>query len=119
MLRMITLLLGIIFIFVGVAGFLPNFMMNDLLFGYFTVNPMHNAVHLVSGIVGIMAATRYNWSKLFLQVFGVVYTLVACAGFWRGGDLWMMQMNTADNILHLVVGVVALYLGFSAKNKHY
>jgi hypothetical protein len=115
MLRIITILLGIGFVFAGVAGFLPMFMMDGLLFGFFEVDSMHNIVHLVSGVIAIMAATSYHYTVLFLKVFGVIYTIVAIWGFWTGGDLYMMHVNMADNILHIVIGVVALFLGFSAR----
>lgn len=117
MLRIMAVLFGIAFIFVGVAGFLPTFMHNGLLLGYFEVNNMHNLVHLISGIVAIIAATNYRYSKIYFQLFGLVYAAVAIVGFYRQGDLsfMMMHVNMADNILHIVIAVVALYLGFSAR----
>lgn len=115
MLRMIAILFGIGFIFVGVAGFLPNtFITDNLLFGYFQVSSMHSMVHLVSGVIAIMAATNLRFTILFFKIFGLIYTSVAIWGFWNNGDLYMMHVNTADNILHIVIGVIALYLGFSA-----
>lgn len=117
MLRIIAILFGIGFIFAGVAGFLPTFVQDGLLFGYFEVNAMHNMVHLVSGVIAIMAATRFSLAKLYFQVFGIIYTLLALVGFWRNGDLFVMHMNMADNILHIVIGVVAIYLGFSARER--
>lgn len=115
MLRFFGILFGVVFIFVGVAGFLPSFNPNGLLLGYFEVNSMHNFVHIVSGVIAIMAATSYRYTKLFFQVFGILYGVVAILGFARGGDLFMMHMNTADNFLHLVIAAVALYLGFLFK----
>ena len=116
MLRMIAILFGIGFVFAGVAGFLPDtFLKDGLLFGYFEVNTMHNIVYIVTGVLAIMAATNLKYTILFFKLFGLVYTVTAIWGFWSGGDLVMMHANTADNILHLVTGVIALYLGFSAK----
>jgi hypothetical protein len=115
MLRIIAILFGIGFIFAGVAGFLPQFISDGLLFGLFEVNTMHNIVHLVSGVLAIMAATSYKYAKLYFQIFGVIYAIVAIVGFWKGGDLYIMHMNMADNILHTGIAVIALYLGFSTK----
>lgn len=115
MLRFFAILFGIVFICVGVAGFLPSFNPNGLLLGYFEVNMMHNIVHIVSGVIAIMAATSYRYARLYFQVFGIVYGLVAILGFVTGGDLMMMHVNTADNFLHVFIAVVALYLGFLFK----
>jgi hypothetical protein len=117
MLRTIAILFGIAFIFAGVAGFLPSFNPNGLLFGYFEVNSMHNIVHLVTGVLAIMASTSYRFTKIYFSVFGLIYTVVAIWGFWNNGDLYLMHVNTADNILHIVIGVLAIYLGFSAKRQ--
>ena len=117
MLRILAILFGIGFIFVGVAGFLPTFYTDGLLFGFFEVNAMHNVVHIVSGVIAIMSATSSKYSKLFFQILGIIYIIVAIAGFWRNGDLFIMHVNMADNILHTVIGVVALLLGFSLKQK--
>lgn len=112
MLRTIAVLFGIGFIFAGVAGFLPQFTTDGLLLGYFEVDMMHNIVHLVSGVLAIMAATSYRYSRLYFQIFGVIYAIVTIIGFVRGGDIFIMHVNMADNFLHLGISIIALYLGF-------
>jgi hypothetical protein len=109
--RLIAVLFGIGFIFVGVAGFLPEFTKNGLLFGYFLVDNVHNLVHIVSGVIAIMAATNVKFTLWYFRVFGVVYLLVAILGFWRNGDLYIMYVNMADNLLHLGIGLIALFFG--------
>lgn len=119
MIRIMAIVFGVGFIFAGVAGFLPIFYMDDLLFGLFQVDAMHNIVHLASGIIAIMAATQYKYSIWYFKIFGIVYGLVTIAGFVWQGDLgfMMMHMNMADNILHTVISVIALYLGFFSTKK--
>lgn len=112
MVRFFALLFGIALIFVGVAGYLPQFMTDGLLFGYFQVDSMHNMIHLVTGVLAILAAGRRGLASTYFKLFGLIYAAVAFAGFYYNGDLAMMQMNEADNILHAVIAVVALYLGF-------
>lgn len=112
LLRIIAILFGIAFIFVGVVGFMPSFKPNGLLFYYFEVNAMHNIVHLVSGVIAIMAATSFYYARLYFQIFGIIYGLVAILGFWRDGNLFIMHVNLADNILHVVIAIVALLLVF-------
>lgn len=118
MLRMIAILFGIGFIFAGVAGFLPSFNQNGLLFGYFSVDMMHNVVHLVTGVIAIMCAVNHRATKMFFIVFGIIYAVVAIAGFMNSPYMAGMQMNQADNILHVVIAAVSLFLGFSAKSQH-
>ena len=117
MLRIITVLFGIIFIFIGVAGFLPSFSHDGLLFGLFETNSMQDMIHLVSGVIAIMAATSYGLTVLFLRLFGLFYTVIAIWGFWKGGDLYIIHANTADNILHIVAGLLAFYLGLSPRSS--
>jgi hypothetical protein len=119
-LRLFAILFGIAFIFAGVSGFVPQFNQDGLLFGYFEVNFMHNVVHIVSGVIAIMSATSHNLARLFFQIFGVLYAIVAIAGFALDGDLSliMMHVNMADNILHTVIAVVALYAGFTSKKQY-
>ena len=117
MIRIITLLFGIAFIFAGVAGFMPSFMQDNLLLGYFEVDAIHNMVHLIAGILAIMSLTSYVYARLYLQIFGVIYGILAIIGFVYSGDLgfMMLHVNTADNFLHLAIAVVALYFGFAFK----
>jgi hypothetical protein len=117
MLRIFAILFGIGFISAGVAGFFPLATPEGYLFGLFQVDFMHNLVHIVSGVIAIMAATSYRYSRLYFQIFGIIYGLVTIAGFIWQGDLgfMMMHMNMADNFLHLGITIVALYLGFFTK----
>lgn len=117
MVRILAVLMGIAFIFAGVAGYgvMPQFVENGLLFGYFEVDTMHNLVHIATGVIAIMCATSFRLSKLFFILFGLIYAAVAGLGFWRQGDLYMMHVNMADNYLHAGIAVVSLLIGFSAK----
>lgn len=113
MLRIVAVLFGIASIFTGVAGFLPSMYVNGLLFNAFEMHALLSIVYIVAGVVAIMAASTQ--ARLFFKVFGLIYTIAAIVGFWRAGDLFLTHVNTADNILHIVLGVMALLLGFVRK----
>src|SRR3990167_3737117 len=115
MTRLLVILFGVVFIFFGVAGFLPVFNQDGMLFGFFTSSAMHNIFHIVTGVIAIMAATSDRYARLYFQIFGILYTIIAIWGFWSGGDLYMMQVQQADNVLHIVIGVIALLIGFSQR----
>lgn len=117
MLRAIVILFGIAFIFAGVAGFLPTYTKDGILFAFFKVNTMQNVLHLVTGVIAIMAGTSYKYSRWFFQVMGILYAIIAIVSFARSGNVYVLQLNTADNILYIVIAAIALYLGFSAKKS--
>lgn len=117
MIRLVTILFGVALIFAGVAGFVPALTINGALFGIFEVDAMHNIVHIVTGVLAIMAATNLRLTKLFFTIFGIVYTLIAIIGFARDGDLFIMHVNLADNFLHLGIGLFSIYLAYHI-HKH-
>jgi len=49
----------------------------------------------------------------------VIYGLVAVLGFFYGDAplLGIVANNAADSVLHVVIAVVALYLGFGMKSE--
>lgn len=110
---------GVVFVAIGVLGFVPGVTSNGSLLGIFQVDTMHNIVHLVTGVLAFVAASGAgNNSRLFFQVFGVVYAIVTVIGFMQGTSvLGIMAVNGADNILHLVLAAAALYLGFAKKES--
>lgn len=118
-LRFLAVIFGICFIFAGVSGFFSVFMPNGLLLGLFAVNMLQNILHIVSGVIAIMAATSYKYARLYFQIFGILYGLLTITGFVMNGDVYflMMHFNFADNILHLVITIAAVYLGFSTKTR--
>ena len=109
-------LFGIVFVLIGVLGFVPVVTLDTLLLGIFEVDALHNIIHLATGLVAFWAASTVANARLFFKVFGVVYALVTILGFMMGGDiLGLFMVNMADNVLHLVIALVALYAGFMMK----
>lgn len=113
MLRLLSVLVGLGLIVLGVAGYLPDYMENGLLFGYFEVDSMHNVIHITTGVIALLSGVSAKLSKTFLLMFGLAYTVAAILGFWREGDIFVMHMNGADNLLNLALGVVMLLFGVS------
>lgn len=104
---------GIIFILVGILGFIPGITSNGHLLGIFEVNTLHNIIHLLSGIIALMCAGSAMKAKTYFKIFGVVYGLVTVVGFLQGNTvLGLIGVNVADNLLHLLISIIALVLGF-------
>ena len=121
MVKKSVLVLGVVLALVGVLGFVDvsPIMSNGMLLGIFAVDTMHNIVHVLSGVLAILFAMRgEGQAKLFAKVFGVVYALVAVLGF-VAEDLLMslMAVNMADHVLHIVLALAFLYIGFVAKSS--
>ena len=117
-LKQIAIIFGIVFVVVGVLGWVPAVNPGGKLLGIFDVNPAHNVVHLATGVLAIIVgASGEKPSRVFFQVFGVIYALVAVLGFFSGDQplLGIVANNAADAVLHVVIAVVALYLGFGMK----
>ena len=109
----LTWVLGIVLTLVGVAGFFTG---SDMLL-YFQVDTLHNVIHLLSGVVAIIAVSMSEeYARTYLVVFGIVYALVTILGFAMGGSiLGLFEVNAADNYLHLVIAAACLVVGFGGK----
>jgi hypothetical protein len=102
---------GIILIVLGVIGLLGS---GELLGA--NVKGLHSIIHLVSGIILVYLGFTGTAVKTGAQVFGVVYLLVAVLGFVGQGNMVpVLGINTSAlyNIVHLVVGALGLYVGFT------
>ncbi|GAA4488185.1 DUF4383 domain-containing protein [Rhodococcus olei] len=120
-----ALVLGLVFLVVGVLGFIPGVTRNynllafaghesgPALFGTFTVSVLHNIVHLIFGIAGVAmsrthaAATTYlvggGGIYLALWIYGLIVDEHSTANF--------VPVNTAGNWLHFGLGAGMVALG--------
>jgi len=114
--RTAGLVIGIVFILVGILGFIPNPLVSPT--GLFAVNTLHNIVHLVSGAV-ILAGVYSFGAAMGLRIIGVVYAIVAILGLAMGGDMMFgIAMNMADHWLHVALAIVILLAGFALPAGH-
>jgi hypothetical protein len=115
-------LVGGIFLVVGILGFVPGITTHysDLSFaghdsgakllGLFQVSIIHNLVHLLFGVVGLVLAKTPDSARTYLIGGGVVYLALWVLGV-IGGANWI-PANTADNWLHFGLGVGLIGLGY-------
>ena len=114
------MLFGIVLIIVGILGFIPQATPHGYLLGLFHVNTAHNLVHLISGIVAVLCSLNGAYaSRLYFQIFGIVYGLLALLGFYYQNQpiFGIIANNVHDIWLHVVISVVSLYFGFLYKNE--
>lgn len=123
--RMFAYVLGAIYLLIGILGFLRPFVAGGAdgvivtgigtLFGIFAVNWFHNLFHLVVGVYGLWAGRAVAASRLFSQVIGWVFLVLAIIGFAVPGVvlLGILPLNPPDNILHLITGLLGLFFGYA------
>jgi hypothetical protein len=108
----ITLGLGILYVAIGVLGFVPGITSDGMLLGIFAVNALHNIAHLVLGaalIWGSMSAAITTVNKAMTVVFGVLVIASFVAPIVE-----QLPLNPPDTILHLASAALTAYLGFMA-----
>ena len=115
MVKKFTLVLGVVLLAVGVLGVLTGGHDHTLII--FGINLTHNAVHVLSGAVALAAAMGGDkYAKLYCLIFGAVYGLVTVAGFLSiAPAVSLLNLNMADNVLHLAISGACLFVGFQAK----
>jgi hypothetical protein len=123
--RTAALVVGVVFLVVGIAGFVPGLTTNlgDIQFaghesgaellGLFQVSVLHNLVHLLFGVLGIWAARIATTARTYLLVGGVVYLVLWIYGLLvdKASDANFVPLNRADDWLHLGLGLGMLALG--------
>jgi hypothetical protein len=91
------------------ADFTSNESVRDAVFGILDVNGWHNIVHILTGVLGLLAyGAGVQAARSYALWLGIVYLIVAAWGFVVGsGDsiLGIVPVNTEDNIFHLLLGV--------------
>ena len=126
-----ALLVGAVFLLVGILGFIPGIVTehdtkflgqdgDSKLLGIFQINFLHNLVHVIFGVAGIAMAKRVDSARTYLIGGGVVYLVVFLYGLLIdfGSDANIINLNAADNVLHLLLGSAMIALGLiSGKDR--
>lgn len=122
---------GFIFILIGVLGFVPGITANyealyfsgytseAVLLGVFQVSILHNIVHLLFGVLGLIMARTHSLARIYLIGGGIVYFLLFIYGLIvpHHSEGNFVPVNTADNWLHLILAVVMVGLGLIFGNR--
>lgn len=120
MVKTLGMLFGIVFLAVGILGFVPGITNNEMLLGIFHVNAAHSVVHIVSGAIFLFASmSGAAAARLWFQIFGVIYAIVAILGFMtpNGMLLGLISNNPADTWLHVVLALAMLIIGFATPRE--
>ncbi len=121
----LSTLLGLALIAFGVAGFIPSLTTNStdlansgpdsqaLVFGLYQVSVLHNLLHIVSGVLALMAANGPRIAKTFLLLGGLGYLALTAYGFSidLASDDNVLSLNQNGNWLHFGVGIAMMLMG--------
>ena len=117
MAKTVCKILGVVFLLVGLCGFIAPTLLGAHL------TPIHNVIHIVSGAIALYFgfAGTLAGAKTFCLVFGVVYLALGILGLALGtGDdrMWMLgplHFGNADHGIHVLLGVIFLAGGLFTK----
>ena len=120
-LQTIALLFGVVFLIVGILGFIPGITTNAPgefagedsdaeLLGIFQVSILHNIVHLLFGIAGLALARTWDGARTYLIGGGTIYLALWVLGL-VGGAEWV-PTNSADDWLHFGLGIALVGSGY-------
>jgi hypothetical protein len=123
--RKAAMAVAAVFLLVGVLGFIPGVTTEydgmtfaghestAMLLSIFNVSILHNIVHLLFGAVGLVMARTVTGARGFLIGGGVVYLVLWLYGLIIDNDSAanFVPLNTADNWLHLLLGVGMIGIG--------
>ena len=126
--RTFALILGLVFLLTGVAGFIPGLVTphdavehqlriqqgaGDLL-GLFPTNILHNIVHIVFGVWGLAVYRNTAASIGYARAVAIVYAVFVIMGLVPGLDtvLGFVPLHGNDVWLHAALAAIAAYFGF-------
>jgi hypothetical protein len=116
---------AVVFLLVGILGFVPGITTNydqlmvaghhseSLLLGLFQVSILHNIVHMLFGVAGLVLARTATGARNYLVFGGAIYLVLWVYGLVIDFDSAanFVPLNTADNWLHLILGIGMVALG--------
>lgn len=115
--RWLAAVTGALFTIIGIAGFFVTGF--DDFFGPtgeellgFGVNPLHTIVHLALGVAGLAMAWSLSTARIYGWLLVVGYGLVLIYGLIveQEDSANVLNLNAADNWLHLVTIIVGLVI---------
>ena len=124
-----ALIYGVVFLLVGILGFVPGLTQmhegspelavegpgHGYLLGLFHVNLLHNLVHILFGVWGLVAFRSYPASRMYARGVAVIYAVLGVFGLIPGLDtlFGLVPLHGNDVWLHFLLAAVAAIFGFA------
>lgn len=126
--KQFTMILGVIFLAIGVLGFFPalvsaphatdpNLAVDSIygrLLGLFPVNVLHSLIHLAFGAWGLWASQNLTNSRTFCKANAIIYGILAVVGLIPGLNTFfgLVPLFGHDVWLHGLIAVATAYYGW-------
>ena len=119
--QLLALIFGAVYLLVGIIGFFvtgfDNFAGNsqhEMLVGLFMINPLHNVVHIVIGVAGLVLARTLAGARSYGWLLAVLYAVLFVYGLIAVGKSWdFLNINAGDNVLHILTALVGLVIALA------
>lgn len=112
----LALAIGVVYLLVGLAGFavtgfdgFAEYDPEKSLLG-FQVNPLHNIVHILIGVLGVTMWKRRSSARTYGWLLAIGYGLTSIYGLIavNNSDINFLNINGADNVLHILSTLAGL-----------
>lgn len=126
--RYFALISGIVYILIGIFGFIPGMVatpgtggpevvVNEgygYLLSTFPVNLLHNIVHLAVGAWGLLSYRSYVKSRNYSRGLAIFYGVLAIMGLLPvlNTMFGLIPIFGSDVWLHALTAIIAAYFGF-------
>jgi hypothetical protein len=123
--EILALAFGAIYLLVGIVGFFVTgfddfFAHNteEKLLGIFEINGMHNVVHILIGVAGLVLGRTLAGARTYGWLLAVGYGAAFIYGLLAIGKDWdFLSINAADNVLHIATALVGLVIALGPVNR--
>jgi hypothetical protein len=128
MLLKFALIFGVIYLAVGILGFIPALVHppadqapqllveagHGRLLGLFPINIMHNLVHVAIGIWGLASFRSATAALLYARGLAIIYGLLTVLGLIPATStlFGLAPIHGLDVWLHAATALIAAYFGF-------
>lgn len=113
----IALAFGAIYLLIGIVGFFitgfGDFFAQDpsKTLIIFDINGAHNVVHILIGVAGLLLARTLEGARTYGWLLAVGYGAAVLYGVFAVGQDWdFLNLNWADNVLHIATAVVGVVI---------
>ncbi|MDB5395842.1 MAG: hypothetical protein JWM91_3348 [Rhodospirillales bacterium] len=129
--RRYALIVGIIYLLVGLAGLVPGLLvampedplrietLHGRLFGLFPVNIVHDGIHILVGLWGIAAFRNFEGAKIYARSLAVIFGILTVMGFFPmlNRTFGLAPIHGPDVAIHAATAVLSAMVGWGAVKK--
>jgi hypothetical protein len=103
--RIYAIVFGVVYTLVGIVGFLvaPGLATGNLVI--FPVNGPHNVVHVLVGVIGIVAFASGRTVE-YARMMAVLFAILTVAGFLPQPLLGLVPLGGSDILLHAATALL-------------